>query len=126
MAKEFLKPWFVLCEGAADVQVFQRLVERCNLSDKFDVDCPPSGATGGRAGFAHYMRSVIDASSTFRNNVKAVLIVSDNDDDLKQSLDEVKAEVRKMSPLPVPANERTVAKAAGQPSVVILMVPFDS
>lgn len=74
---EFLHPWLILCGGNGDKGFFELLIKANGLSGNFDVRTPNEG----RGAFGRYLRASHDASETFRNNVHAVLIVSDNDDD---------------------------------------------
>jgi hypothetical protein len=124
---EFEKPWLILCEGEDDKKLIDRLIRARKLDDRFYVQFPGlKGNTGGRSRFGAYLKTVAsEASESFIKNVKAVLIVSDNDTNPKASFEEVQAELRKAGGFSVPPTERVVAKARGFPHVVVLMLPKD-
>lgn len=126
-ANEFRRPWLLLCEGEADKRFFDKLTEARNLEPNFYVQFPDrrGGGTGGRTLFGHYLSTVYATSESFRSNVKAVLIVSDKDDDAAASFEEVKTQLRNADGFPVPTNEKELARQAGYPDVVVLMIPLD-
>jgi uncharacterized protein DUF3226 len=118
---EFEKPWLLLCEGDDDKKFFDRLIAARNLSDKFYVQFP---GHGGRSCFGKYLDTVFQTSETFKTNVRAVLIVSDNDTNPHESFSEIQSELGKSGGYAVPSNERLVAKAPGFPDIVVLMIPI--
>ena len=77
---------------------------------------------GGRSNFGRYLSSV-SVDEGFIQNIKAVLVVSDNDDELEASFAEVQEQI-KAANLPVPAAVDTPAKQHGKPTTVILMLPI--
>ena len=126
-AETFERPWLLLCEGRADKMFFHKLIGHYNIfPGQFTVLFPgqKSRDGGGRGKIGSWLSTIYVASQTFRENVKAVLIVSDNDDDPAASFLEVQAELRKAA-FGVPANERTVARNGNQPAIVVLMIPMD-
>jgi hypothetical protein len=78
---------------------------------------------GGRSQFGRYLSS-ISVDQGFIDNVKAVLVISDNDDDPDASFAEVQKEIRSSKIFPVPDAEMTVGKIAGAPDLVVLMLPM--
>ena len=121
----FDRPWLVLCEGDSDKKLIDRLLVDRGISDRsnFHVQFPDrKGGRGGRSLFGDYLANLQQVSPSFRDNVKALLVVSDNDLDLATSLKEVRDELKKAQ-FPVPPAERVVKRAAAYPSVVILMLP---
>ncbi len=121
---EFEKPWVLLCEGEADKQFFDKLIEARDIPRNFFIQFPDrQGGTVGRSKFGNWLALHRDTSENFNNNVKAILIVSDNDDNPATSFDEVKSELMKAG-FPVPQAEQRVARESGFPAVVVLMIPI--
>ncbi len=92
----------------------------------FDVHFPARNddATGGRGKFGAFLRTIHKTSPSFRENVKAVLIVSDNDDDMQESFRLVKAGLEQSGGFGIPDAERVVARSEGYPLVVVVMIPM--
>lgn len=122
---EFERPWLILCEGDDDKQVIERLIVAHALDGRFHVTCPvlPGDRTGGRGKFGRWLSMTRNASETFRDNVNAVLIISDNDDDPENSFHEIKMGLTKTKGFGVPQTERAVARMPGYPDVVVMMIP---
>jgi len=124
---EFNKPWLIACEGPGDKNILDRLVGRAGLGDHFDVRFPGRelGCGSGRGAIPVWLDLSYSTSPTFRENVKAILVIADNDDDPQKSFDELIAGFRKSKDLKlgIPTVAKEVAKAAGFPTFVILMVP---
>lgn len=121
----FDRPWLVLCEGDSDKKLIDRLLIDRGIPDrdKFHVQFPDrKGGRGGRSLFGSYLADLRETSQSFRDNVTAILIVSDNDKDPVVSLREVRDELKKAN-FPVPSTERGVRRGGSYPAVVILMIP---
>ncbi|MEI6135609.1 MAG: DUF3226 domain-containing protein [Desulfomonile sp.] len=123
----FEKSWVLLCEGESDKRFFDRLIQARNIDPLFYVQFPDQGerVTGGRNKFGRWLEINRSVSESFRANVKAILIVSDKDDDEAISFNAVKREIEKAPGFPVPPLERTVATSDGFPAMVILMIPME-
>jgi hypothetical protein len=108
-----------------DLRFYQRLFEARGIGDDFTVRVPIINGeyAGGRPQFGRYLSS-ISVDQAFIDNVKAVLIVSDNDSDPVASFIEVQEQIRFAKTFPVPDAERTVARAKDSPAVVVLMLPM--
>ncbi len=65
----------------------------------------------------------METSETFRENVKAVLIISDNDDDPALSFTEIQDGLRAAGGFGVPEQERIVVQQPGYPAILIFMIP---
>jgi hypothetical protein len=119
------RPWLVLCEGEGDKRFFDRLIEFRGIPNEFQVRFPDRAGdpTGGRAKFGKWLDTQYVSSEDFRRNIKAVLIVSDNDQAPADSLQEVLRALREAKGYAAPTAERTVARKSGYPSLVILMIP---
>ena len=114
---EFYLPYLLLVEGVGDRKFLYHLMRQNDgIPKQFDVyDC------GGRSGFGKFLRTHRLAED-FIQNVKAVLIISDNDD--ADSFQAVCNELASAS-FPVPLAAGTVASENDKPKVVIYMLPHD-
>lgn len=124
---QYDRPWLILCEGESDRLFFQALIETRGIDPnrtRFHIEHPSVGDNepGGRSGFGRRLRSLYETSETFRENIKAVLVTSDNDDDPQTSLAEVRSQLR-LANFPTPDAERTIGRKNLYPDVIILMVP---
>jgi hypothetical protein len=126
VTEKFDRPWVLLCEGPGDHRFFHRLFEVRGIPEKFSIRYPHKDGkwSGGRGAFGADLLN-ISVNEDFITNVKAILVVSDKDDDPDKSLKEVIAEIKKAKDLPHPSDHLVVAKKKDQPSVVILMLPLD-
>ena len=125
-SKTFDRQWLILCEGFSDKKLLDRLIQERNIEpSQFHVQFPSKdeGGTGGRSKFGAYLAAMYEAP-TFRANVQAVLVISDNDDDPRASWREVTDQIDASGGFGVPAVEQTVARATGFPDIVVLMVPI--
>lgn len=122
-ADQFDKPWLLLCEGLGDQRFFERLFEARNIGQNFSLRYPHREGKwdGGRGSFGKDL-GAISVNEFFIAKVRAILVVSDND--TATSFAEVQAQIRKAPTLPVPDTERTVARRAGAPDIVVLMLPI--
>jgi hypothetical protein len=122
----FDKPYVLLCEGVGDERFYRRLFERRQIGSDFYIRAPyREGVYGGGITNFGSDLNIIAVNQSFMDNVKAVLVVSDNDTDMAASLAAVQTELRKADGFGVPGSERTVAKSKnGLPPVVILMIPM--
>lgn len=117
------RPWLILCEGESDKRFLHQLIAVRQIADDFQIRFPSRGKDnrGGRSKFGAWLDTAKDVGGW--DNIRAVLLISDNDEDPQKSLEEVKTSLRDAAGFPVPSAERTVAKAVGFPRVVILMLP---
>lgn len=122
----FETKWLLLCEGVGDMRFFQAFLPLHGLDRAFFVCFPgkPSDPTGGRGKFGSWLALQNEISESFRTNVKAILIIHDNDDDAGKSFEEVKKGIQAAKFLPVPDAEQQVARKAGAPDVMVLGVPI--
>lgn len=119
----FEREWLVLCEGFGDKNFLRNLIDAIDahrVPGDFQLHVPSGG---GRGAFGSFLATAYDQSEDFRANVKAVLVVSDNDDDPRASFEAVRRELGKAEGYGVPDAEWQVAKAPDRPAVVILMIP---
>jgi len=119
------RPYVLLCEGVGDLRFYKRLFEAKGIGADFTVRVPVINGkyAGGRPQFGRYLSS-ISVDQAFIDNVKAILIVSDNDTDPAVSFAEVQKQIRQAKTFAVPTTERTVARTNDPPAVVILMLPI--
>jgi hypothetical protein len=116
----------LLCEGVSDQRFYKRLFEARNIGTDFAVRIPIINGNysgGGRPQFGRYLAS-ISVDEMFIENVKAVLIISDNDAVPADSFAEVQEQIRLAETFPVPTAEMTVARTKDSPAVVVLMLPM--
>src|SRR5437588_9992201 len=105
---EFDRPWLVLCEGEGDRCCLLALLKHLGIEGNFQVEhSGEEGGTGGRSKFGKRLQTLFDSSQSFVDNVKAVLVVSDNDENPIDSFNQVKQQLR-MAGFPVPTAERAV------------------
>lgn len=118
------RPWLLLCEGMGDKRFFESLFKAKGIGADFHIRFPHRDGkyNGGRGNFGSDLLA-ISMDETFITNVKAILVVSDND--TEASLAEVQHELKKAS-LPVPDAAGKVAAQKDRPKVVVLMVPSDA
>lgn len=123
----FEGPWILLCEGEGDKRFFDRLIHEKGIAPEFDVIFPARDErdSGGRPKFGGWLDRRRQDSESFNEKVKAVLIVSDNDDNEAKSFELVQQQIQKAPGFPVPNAAQTVARAPGFPAIVILMIPMN-
>ena len=122
----FDRPWLILCEGISDKRFFNHLIEAHDIGNgRYDVYFPrnENDQTGGRTKVGAWLSLMMKTSETFQENVKAVLIISDNDDDPDLSFREIQASLRAAGGFGVPERERTVVQQPGYPAILIFMIP---
>jgi len=123
-SERFDLPWVLLCEGRGDQRFFGRLIEAHGIDDQFDIRVPiiEGEYRGGRTNFGRCLSSSA-VDETFIQNVKAVLVVSDNDND--EAFGEVQAQLRAAGGFGVLDNPCEVAQAKGYADIVVLMLPME-
>jgi len=123
------RPWLLLCEGEGDKRFFEQLISFRKIPDEFQIffsGRTPADNIGGRSKFGVWLADLWQFDERFRKNIKGVLVVSDNDESEKVSLDEVKKALASSKGFPVPNQSKTAARAAGFPPLVIYMLPDGS
>lgn len=125
-AANFDKPYVLLCEGVGDERFYRRLFEKRQIGADFYIRVPyKEGVYGGGITNFGSDLDIIAVNQSFLDNVKAVLLVADNDSDMAASFAAVQAELRKTDGFGVPSTERAVAKSKnGLPPIVVLMIPM--
>jgi len=126
---DFGTPWVLLCEGRGDERFFTKLFKTHGVGKNFTIKVPFSGKGaldefGGRESFGSYLMRA-SVNERFIDNVKAVLVVADNDDDPALGFQKVIEELKMVDGWPVPEVERKAFKKDGAPTVVVLMLPID-
>lgn len=129
--EKFTERFVILCEGDNDTAFFAALIANRGLP-RFQIVSPRDVGLqgGGRPDFAQALTSFW-AIPGFKEVVEAVLIVSDNDDNPAQALNEVKAALQKAEPYEFSTPPRrygvpdqTLQRAGTAPCVVIMMLPW--
>jgi hypothetical protein len=106
------EPRLVICEGHSDSNLLAALLREHHLSGA------QIHVAKGRDNFTPPLRGARV------QGYKAVLVVSDNDDNPQASFDAVCTHLRSAN-YPVPAAPREMVTSAGNPSISILMIPWD-
>lgn len=118
---ELQYPWTIICEGIADQAFFLNMIQERGLPN-FDVPFPTKESGGGRSAFAGMLSGLRVATKP--RKIDAILIVSDNDDDPGRSFGEVQKQIRLAEDYPIPETPMQVARAEGQPAILIMMLPW--
>jgi hypothetical protein len=119
-------PFLILCEGEGDKRFLDNLIEHRDMPNEFQIRFPDRGNTGqgGRSKFGPWLSDVRAVSEDFQQNIKAILLISDNDETPAKSFGEVQESLRRSGGFPVPENERTVARIRDFQPLVVLMIPI--
>lgn len=123
----FELPGLLVCEGAADRQFFTRLMNDRDFGHKIYVQYPSSSGdhSGGKSKFGQYLRGA-SISESFIKNVRAVLVVTDSDDDADASFTEIQ-KVLSDSDFAVPTKPGEFASLGGRPLIVgALVIPISA
>src|SRR4051812_10217397 len=118
------RPWLIVCEGESDRRFFSQLIEVRQIPNDFQVRYPgrsEEDKRGGRNAIGPWLMTATIVAGW--DNIRGVLIVSDNDDDPKKSFAEVIQSLSSAKWPGIPTVEDTVAKARGFPHTVIHMIP---
>ena len=120
---ELKHPRLILCEGQGDQSFFRHLIlER--LLPSFDVYYPslPHTFSGGRQAFGQMLQA-LSAVRGF-NELKGILVVSDNDENPSRSFQEVAQQISAAEGFARPASPLTIARTNHIPPLVVLMIPW--
>ena len=121
MAIELTHHWTIVCEGFADKAFFSRLIQERGLPS-FNIPFPNDETKGGRNHFSEMLKA-LRASSKY-SQLSAILIVSDNDNNPAASFREVREQIQIAIGYPVPNTPMQVARATGQPAILVMMLPW--
>lgn len=121
---EFTKEWLILCEGSGDKAFFKELIRKRQLPD-FQVQFPlrEEDGTGGWTKYGRFLRDQ-KVNEGFRQNVKAIIITADNDDDPPGRFQEISRQIRQAG-YNAPNQPLELSRAQGQPDLVVMMLPTD-
>ena len=126
MAIEFIKEWLIICEGGADKAFFAELIRRRSLPD-FQIQYPrrEGDDTGGFHKYGRFLNE-IQINEGFIQNVRAILVTADNDDDPATRFTEIQEQIRNVGGYGVPDLPLQVARSVRDlPNIVIMMMPPD-
>jgi hypothetical protein len=117
------RPYLILCEGETDKRFIDQLITARDITKDFQVRFPSRGTdnSGGRSKFGSWLDLAKEIPGW--ENIKGILIVSDNDDDVAGSFQEVRASLADAPGFPIPDAEREVATVVGFPPLVVYMLP---
>ena len=123
----FDRPWLILCEGDADRVFFNLLIRATGLPlGAFDVKFPgrKDGEVGGRSKFGPYLQNLREVSISFREQVRNILCISDQDEDPVASFEDVRRSLSVCSDwLSVPTVPRVFTRKQTGQNLGILMIP---
>jgi hypothetical protein len=119
--------YLMLCEGMHDKQFFDHLLLQHSLP-------PFQTASFGFVGGAPQNRDGIDyldkalnaivGVAGFSNVLEAILIVADNDNDPAAAFQKLQRLIARAAAHPYPIPTAELAKAAGKPTIVVMMLPW--
>jgi Protein of unknown function (DUF3226) len=114
----------ILCEGEGDKAFFRHLIEHRKLP-LFAIITPNPPEPGGRPGYQARLRSLRVESRQFEN-VRGVLVVSDNDDSLVKSFNEVVGHIDQAEGYGVPQKPLQIVqpRQADHPLLAVMMIPW--
>lgn len=119
----FDKDWLIVCEGGSDKAFLAELIRVRGLP-QFNIYYPlrRGDDSGGWTKFNRFL-SGIQLLEDFKKATKAILVVADNDDDPPTRFGEIREKVQSAG-FNAPTEPLKVARTAGLPAIVILMVPM--
>ncbi len=120
-SRTFHGPWFVICEGPGDKCFLDRLLQHHGLREQFDVAYP---SAQGRGAIPKGLTTFIETSVSFQENVRGIIIVSDNDEDMAVSLKELTDGLKKEKKFKPPTAVQQLSRTDGLPPLAILMIPI--
>ena len=124
MPIDFTKEWLILCEGSGDKAFLHELIRKRGLPE-FQVQYPSWGTevTGGWTKYGKFLKDQ-KVNEGFRQNVKAIIITADNDDDPRQRFQELCHQVE-LGGYRVPNQPLELVREVGQPDIVVVTLPMD-
>lgn len=123
----------ILCEGRADKAFFRKLIDKRNITPKFDVPFPEEPeelgdddkALASVGAFANMLRALRANPATFAR-IKGVILIADSAIDPSTVFGEICAKIREAGQYGVPTKPyETVRSANGHPAVCVLLIPDD-
>jgi len=108
----------LLCEGTGDNSFFEHLLPKRGIHDYQVVPEP-----AGRSSFERRLRAIKASRVYAERKISGIVIVSDNDEDPKQSFEEVKEQLKLAESFPVPDQPFTTASAINVPKIAVFMFP---
>lgn len=117
----------ILCEGLGDLRFLKALLNHYGMSDDFTVRFPDhkNDPTGGIDKVGRWIALRLTTSPSFREKVKLIVIMMDNDEHPKESFARISRSLE-VADLPAPLLENELSSRAGCPSIIIRGIPFDS
>jgi len=119
-APDITQPFLLVCEGFGDGEFFRHLCAERQITG-FQIENLTShqkGQPSGNGGFRRYLQGL----SGRKGSPKAVLIVSDSDEEPDKNFDEIKRQIKKANLL-APDNPLEVKRQSAGPALVVMMLP---
>jgi hypothetical protein len=113
----------ILCEGDGDSAFFRHLIKKRNLPT-FAVITPTRPQPGGRSGYQARLES-LRLESQFEE-VRGIIVVSDNDDSPSKSFSEVIGHIKRATGYGIPKRPLQIVKPQKRdhPLLSVMMVPW--
>jgi hypothetical protein len=122
--KQLTQPFLILCEGTADRAFLKYLLSVREINHAFEI-CYPEGKYGfGNSAFGAVL-SGLALVRGFEENVKAILIVTDCDDDPAKSFSNIQEQIQDAG-YNVPQTPFQIIQTPNLPMLVVVMIPFDN
>ena len=116
-------PCLIIGEGAHDEAFLRHLLQNRNISGyQVGFPQPPDQSSGGRGGFGEVL-SGLRVRPDFMN-IRAIVLVSDNDEDPVTSFNKINAQIADAGHLSVPTQPLNVALTTDHPDLVTVMLPW--
>ena len=116
-------PCLIIGEGAQDEAFLRHLLQNRNILG-YQVGFPSreDSRSGGRGGFGEVL-SGLRVRPDFKN-IRAVVLLSDNDENPDTSFNEVKAQINEAGGFSVPTQPLNVVQTPDHPDLVTVMLPW--
>ena len=123
MAFELNNEVVIICEGKADANFFQKLIEKRLGIPKFDILPTPTDQRGGVDAFEHWLRAIRGDSHRF-SKLKGVLLVADSASNPTSTFNNVCTQIRNATGYAIPTQTDTVTPhVADYPQVSVMLIP---
>lgn len=115
-------PCLIIGEGSQDEAFLRHLLQNRNiLGYQVGFPSPEDSSSGGRGGFGKVL-SGLRVRPDFKN-IRAVVFVSDNDENPVASFSEINAQITEAGSFSVPTQPLNVVQTADHPDLVAFMLP---
>jgi hypothetical protein len=119
------KPCLIVCEGERDSYVLTDLLIQRKLIDYYEIAYSPVSNTHGRQGFRDILTSVYGMVGAGFEDLKYIVLISDNDEKPHNSFKELQDIVRAVGHYGVPTSAQHLEDpiTEGYPKLTVFMLP---